>query len=70
MFSSLIKMVFSFVDKSKQRPTWHEMVHCIKRNFDGLETVDPIEGFKRHLSDVMHIETEVRVIIRLNHTYF
>ncbi|XP_053396342.1 E3 ubiquitin-protein ligase rnf213-alpha-like isoform X2 [Mercenaria mercenaria] len=55
-FYSLVKMVYSFVEKSKQKPTWHEMLHAIKRNFGGLDKVDPVESFRRHLAKIIHFE--------------
>ncbi|KAL4233165.1 hypothetical protein ACF0H5_007850 [Mactra antiquata] len=56
-FYSLIKMVYSFVEKSKNKPTWHEMLHSIKRNFGGLDQVNPVECFKKHLATKIKIET-------------
>lgn len=53
-------MVYGFVEKSKKKPTWHEMLHAIKRNFGGLDQVDPVESFKKHLATVVHFETKVR----------
>ncbi|XP_052238404.1 E3 ubiquitin-protein ligase rnf213-alpha-like [Dreissena polymorpha] len=53
-FYSLLKMIYSFVDKSKQPLTWFELLHAIKRNFGGLELVNPEKYFKHHLRPVMH----------------
>ncbi|XP_052243455.1 E3 ubiquitin-protein ligase RNF213-like [Dreissena polymorpha] len=52
-FYSLVKMVCDFVEESKQPPTWFEMLHAIKRNFGGLEMINPEIHFKRHLRHVM-----------------
>ncbi|XP_053396017.1 E3 ubiquitin-protein ligase rnf213-alpha-like [Mercenaria mercenaria] len=59
-FYSLVKMVFSFVEQSKKAPTWHQMLHAIKRNFEGLDQVDPVESFKKHLSKVLHVDSRPR----------
>ncbi|XP_053396018.1 E3 ubiquitin-protein ligase rnf213-alpha-like [Mercenaria mercenaria] len=53
-FYSLVKMVFRFVEKSRKKPTWHEMVHAIKRNFGGLDEVDPIETFRKNLTTIVY----------------
>ncbi|KAH3728508.1 hypothetical protein DPMN_054465, partial [Dreissena polymorpha] len=53
-FYSLVKMVYGFVAKNKRKPTWLEMLHAIKRNFGGLDLVDPEGCFKQHLGNVMH----------------
>ncbi|XP_053396012.1 E3 ubiquitin-protein ligase rnf213-alpha-like [Mercenaria mercenaria] len=55
-FYSLVKMVFSFVEKSNKTPTWHQMLHAIKRNFGGLDQVDPVDCFKKHLSTIISSE--------------
>ncbi|WAR16700.1 R213A-like protein, partial [Mya arenaria] len=48
-FYSLIKMVFAFIERSRSQPTWLELEHCIKRNFDGLQQVDPVKRFRELL---------------------
>ena len=60
-FYSLIKMVFSFVEKSKQPPTWFEMLHAIKRNFGGLENIqlDPETRFRNALTGKVNINDQV-----------
>ncbi|XP_053388233.1 E3 ubiquitin-protein ligase rnf213-alpha-like, partial [Mercenaria mercenaria] len=51
-FYSLVKMVFRFVEKAKRKPTSHEMLHAIKRNFGGLDQIDPVQSFRRNLATV------------------
>ncbi|XP_060599995.1 E3 ubiquitin-protein ligase RNF213-like [Ruditapes philippinarum] len=53
-FYSLVKMVFRFVEKGKRKPSWHEMMHAIMRNFGGLDgkNVNPIESFRRNFAAV------------------
>ncbi|XP_053396356.1 E3 ubiquitin-protein ligase rnf213-alpha-like [Mercenaria mercenaria] len=53
-FYSLVKMVFRFVEKAKRKPTWHEMLHAIKRNFGGLDEdkVDPVDSFRSYLATI------------------
>ncbi|WAR07205.1 R213A-like protein [Mya arenaria] len=58
-FYSLVKMVYSFVEKSNQPPTWYEMLHAIRRNFGGLDEVNPEEIFRRHLARVISCSTEI-----------
>ncbi|XP_060597648.1 E3 ubiquitin-protein ligase rnf213-alpha-like, partial [Ruditapes philippinarum] len=55
-FYSLVKMVYWFVEQSKQRPTWYEMLHAILRNFGGLDEVNPVKSFKENLSKVVHFD--------------
>lgn len=57
---SLVKMVYGFVEKSKKQPTWHEMLHAIKRNFGGLDQVDPVESFRNNLQPVVQFDPKVR----------
>ncbi|WAR07210.1 RN213-like protein, partial [Mya arenaria] len=58
-FYSLVKMVYSFVEKSNQPPTWYEMLHAIRRNFGGLDEVNPEEIFRRHLARVISCSTKI-----------
>ncbi|KAH3735719.1 hypothetical protein DPMN_042254 [Dreissena polymorpha] len=55
-FYSLVKMVYGFVANNKRKPTWLEMLHAIKRNFGGLDLVDPEACFKQHLQTVISCE--------------
>lgn len=52
-------MVYSFVEKSQKKPTWFEMLHSIKRNFGGLDSVDPVEIFKINLAPVLSSHASV-----------
>ncbi|XP_052809493.1 E3 ubiquitin-protein ligase rnf213-alpha-like [Mya arenaria] len=54
-FYSLIKMVNSFVEKTKKRPTWPQLLYCIKRNFGGLDRFDPVEPFQKRIAHVTFI---------------
>ena len=62
---SLVKMVYAFTEKTKQKPTWYEMLHAIKRNFGGLEEekVDPVGFFKERLSKIIAITKEVCLFV-------
>ncbi|XP_052243691.1 E3 ubiquitin-protein ligase rnf213-alpha-like [Dreissena polymorpha] len=55
-FYSLMKMVYGSVANNKRKPTWLEILHAIKRNFGGLDLVDPEECFKQHLQTVIRCE--------------
>ena len=49
---SLIKMVTGFCRITGQPPTWYELQHAIKRNFGGLDEVDPVKVFERYLINI------------------
>ncbi|KAK3585576.1 hypothetical protein CHS0354_036763 [Potamilus streckersoni] len=51
-FYSLMKMIYSFVEQTKKPPTWYQLLHSIKRNFGGLDTINPIETFATRLTMV------------------
>ncbi|KAL3881513.1 hypothetical protein ACJMK2_027945, partial [Sinanodonta woodiana] len=51
-FYSLMKMVYSFVEQTNKPPTWHQLLHSIKRNFGGLDTINPVETFASRLTMV------------------
>ncbi|KAL3881512.1 hypothetical protein ACJMK2_027944 [Sinanodonta woodiana] len=51
-FYSLMKMIYSFVDQTNKPPTWYQLLHSIKRNFGGLDTINPIETFASRLTMV------------------
>ncbi|KAL8623379.1 hypothetical protein ACOMHN_065913 [Nucella lapillus] len=48
-FYSLVKMVYTFAADSKRIPSQRQLVAAIRRNFGGLDTVDPVESFRKHL---------------------
>ena len=56
---SLVKMVYGFVERSMSKPTWFEMLHAIRRNFGGLDQIDPERCFRRHLRHVIHTNAQV-----------
>ncbi len=51
-FCSLIKMVYGFMKRSGEFPTWAELQHAILRNFGGLDEIHPIDVFEKHLKNV------------------
>lgn len=55
-------MVFSFVEQSLQPPTWFEMLHAIKRNFGGLDNIDPEICFREMLAVKINISDQVKYI--------
>ncbi|KAK3585590.1 hypothetical protein CHS0354_036776 [Potamilus streckersoni] len=57
-FYSLIKMIYSFCEKSRKVPTWHQLLHAIKRNFGGLNTVNPVETFTKRLSTLVNKDSK------------
>lgn len=53
---SLVKMVARYVENSGEEPTWYELQHAIMRNFDGLNNIQPIEVFEKHLQNINQTE--------------
>ena len=56
---SLMKMVYSFAEKSDKKPTWHELKHAILRNFGGLDKINPVEVFENTLQADTNAEVSV-----------
>ncbi|KAH3784677.1 hypothetical protein DPMN_162641 [Dreissena polymorpha] len=52
-------MLSGFVAETKKTPTWPEMLHAIKRNFGGLDLVNPEKYFKKELSNAMDFSPDV-----------
>ncbi|WAR11571.1 R213A-like protein [Mya arenaria] len=52
----LMKMVYCFVKRKKEKPTWPQILYAIKRNFGGLDSVDPVHTFKDNLRAVVSTE--------------
>ncbi|XP_052216221.1 E3 ubiquitin-protein ligase rnf213-alpha-like isoform X4 [Dreissena polymorpha] len=48
-FYSVVKMVFKFVNERKTQPSRFQIVHAIKRNFGGLDTLEPDHYFMEYL---------------------
>lgn len=48
-------MLYGFVLKSRSKPTWLQLKHCILRNFGGLpeEVIQPVDIFARNLAVVV-----------------
>ncbi|XP_071112375.1 E3 ubiquitin-protein ligase rnf213-alpha-like [Haliotis cracherodii] len=45
-FYSLVKMVYAFADKHDRDICWHQLEHAIRRNFSGLDNLDPVVVFR------------------------
>ena len=47
-------MLYAMCQKSKDKPTWPQLEHAIKRNFGGLETekLNPFNEFKISLDEL------------------
>ncbi|KAK7107714.1 hypothetical protein V1264_015588 [Littorina saxatilis] len=48
-FYSLVKMVYAFAAQSKQKPSQRQLIAAIRRNFGGLDSIDPVESFRKLL---------------------
>lgn len=64
-FTSMIKMVYNIVIRTKKYPKPRDMLIAIKRNFGGFEAIDPVEIFEHHLQYIGSVE-KVLVFIKLN----
>ena len=42
-------MVYAFAAQSKQKPSQRQLTAAIRRNFGGLDAIDPVESFKKEL---------------------
>ncbi|XP_065845291.1 E3 ubiquitin-protein ligase rnf213-alpha-like isoform X3 [Oscarella lobularis] len=52
-FYSLVKMVVSLCKRIGREPTRGQMVHAVSRNFGGLEGVDCVDIFLRHIGGIL-----------------
>ena len=43
-------MLYWMCKEAELRLTWHQIEHAVKRNFGGLEQLDPLEVFKGKLN--------------------
>ncbi|PVD28712.1 hypothetical protein C0Q70_11306 [Pomacea canaliculata] len=48
-FYSLVKMVYSFAAQSGDRPSPNQLTAAIRRNFGGLDGIDPVDIFREQL---------------------
>lgn len=64
-FTSMIKMVYNIVIRTKQYPKPRDMLIAIKRNFGGFDAIDPVEIFEQHLQYIESVE-KVLIFIKLN----
>ena len=47
---SLVRMVHKIAEKLNREPSWKDIERAIRRNFGGLDEIDPVEIFKKHFS--------------------
>ena len=47
---SLVKMVYKIAEKLNREPAWKDIERAIRRNFGGLDEIDPVEIFREHFS--------------------
>ncbi|XP_041354620.1 E3 ubiquitin-protein ligase rnf213-alpha-like [Gigantopelta aegis] len=57
-FYSLVKMVYAFAAQQPRPLCWHQLEHSVRRNFGGLDTVDPVEIFKDKITTVSKREKQ------------
>lgn len=41
-------MVYKLAEERRREPRWPQIEHAIRRNFGGLDEIDPVEVFKRY----------------------
>ena len=46
---SLVKMVYKTAEEHGREPRWPEIEQAIRRNFGGLDEIDPVKIFKEHV---------------------
>ena len=47
---SLVKMVYKIAEKLNREPAWKDIERAIRRNFGGLDEIDPVEIFRDYFS--------------------
>ena len=47
---SLVKMVYKIAEERRREPRWPEVEHAIKRNFGGLDEIEPVKFFKKQFA--------------------
>ena len=45
-----MKMVYKIAEKLNREPAWKDIERAIRRNFGGLDEIDPVEIFREHFS--------------------
>ncbi len=65
---SLIKMLYSMCQVSKEIPTWPQLEHAIKRNFGGMEdeNFNPIDLFKSEIYKCKELNLSAEVSLWAN----
>ena len=46
---SLVKMVYKTAEEHGREPRWTEIEQAIRRNFGGLDAIDPVGIFMKHV---------------------
>ncbi|XP_070188878.1 E3 ubiquitin-protein ligase rnf213-alpha-like [Littorina saxatilis] len=59
-FYSLVKMAYAFAAKFKQTPSPRQLIAAIRRNFGGLDTIDPVVLFKKVMASSLCGEEKPR----------
>ncbi len=58
---SLVKMVYKLAEEHGREPRWPEIEHAIRRNFGGLDEIDPVDVFKRQFKQQFALGRRDRV---------
>ena len=45
---SLVKMVYKIAKEHRREPRWPEIEQAIRRNFGGLDEIDPVKIFRKY----------------------
>lgn len=48
---SLVKMVYKIAEEHRREPRWPEVEHVIRRNFGGLDEIDPVKVFRKYFRE-------------------
>lgn len=41
-------MVYKMAEEHRREPSWPEVEHAIRRNFGGLDEIDPVKVFRKY----------------------
>jgi hypothetical protein len=60
-------MVYSIAAEKGQKPNWTELEHTIRRNFGGLDDIDAVEIFRKHVTcgsdDKMQVHKALKILM-------
>ncbi|XP_077981790.1 E3 ubiquitin-protein ligase RNF213-like [Glandiceps talaboti] len=61
-FYGLIKQLSAVCNAQGRKPTWQELKHCVCRNFDGHQTLNAIDFFRRRCKGICSSPKEEEIL--------